>query len=346
MTWVLRLVGLLILLSVLALSWLRMPDRAVETLVARWAPAPSDFVDLGGQLVHVRDEGPGHDGVDSPLPIVLVHGTGASLHTWDGWTKTLTRQAGRRVIRFDLPAFGLTGPFSGRWAGERYDGETYARFTLALLDAMKVKRFVIGGNSLGGEVAWHTAYAAPQRVAALLLVDAAGPAFVPESMPLGFVIARTPVLRTLTEWTLPRELVAQSVRNVYGDPARVTPELIDRYYELTLREGNRRALVERLALMVPGEHADRIATLRLPTLILWGGRDRLIPPAIGHEFERLIPGSRRVELPELGHVPHEEDPARSVVPVLEFLATTAALSTSPPAAAASSAPSSTPRSPP
>jgi pimeloyl-ACP methyl ester carboxylesterase len=315
MTWVLRLVGLLILLTVLALSWLRMPDRAVETLVARWAPAPSDFIDLGGQLVHVRDEGPR----DDPVPIVLVHGTGASLHTWDGWVKTLTRQAGRRVIRFDLPAFGLTGPFSGRWAGARYDGDTYARFTLQLLDALQVPRFVIGGNSLGGEVAWHTAHAAPQRVAALVLVDAAGPAFVPELMPLGFVVARTPVLRTLTEWTLPRELVAQSLRDVYGDPSRVTPDLVDRYFELTLREGNRRALVERMALMVPGEHAERIATLRLPTLILWGGRDRLIPPAWGERFAREIPGSRLQVFPGLGHVPQEEDPAATAAAVQAFL---------------------------
>jgi pimeloyl-ACP methyl ester carboxylesterase len=320
MGWLLRAVGVLILLTVLVLSWLRMPDRPVETLVARWAPAPSDFIELGGQLVHVRDEGPR----DDPLPIVLVHGTSASLHTWEGWVKVLTRQAGRRVISFDLPAFGLTGPFTGRWAGQPYHGDTYARFTLELLDALKVGRFVIGGNSLGGEVAWRTAHAAPQRVAALVLVDAAGPAFVPESVPLGFRVARTPVLRTLTEWTLPRGLVEQSVQNVYGDPARVTPALVDRYFELTLREGNRRALVERLALTVPGEHAERIAMLRQPTLILWGGRDRLIPPAIGREFQRLIPGSRLVEFPELGHVPQEEDPARSVGPVLEFLVAQAA----------------------
>lgn len=324
MTWLLRLVGVLILLTVLVLSWLRMPDRPVEVLVARWAPAPSDFVELGGQLVHLRDEGPR----DDPLPIVLVHGTGASLHTWEGWTKALVRQ-GRRVISFDLPAFGLTGPFSGRWAGERYHGDTYARFTLELLDQLQVRRFVIGGNSLGGEVAWRTAHAAPQRVAALVLVDAAGPAFVPESMPLGFVVARTPVLRRLTEWTLPRELVETSVRDVYGDPSRVTPALVDRYYELTLREGNRHALVERLALMVPGEHAERIAALTQPTLILWGGRDRLIPPAVGREFQRLIPGSRWVEFPELGHVPQEEDPARSLAPVLEFLASLAPSSTTP-----------------
>ncbi len=334
MTWVLRLLGVLILLTVLALSWLRMPDRPVETLVARWAPAPSDFVELGGQLVHLRDEGPR----DDPLPIVLVHGTGASLHTWDGWTKALVRQ-GRRVIRFDLPAFGLTGPFTGRWAEEPYHGDTYARFTLALLDHLQVPRAVVGGNSLGGEVAWRTAHTAPQRVAALVLVDAAGPAFVPESMPLGFVVARTPVLRTLTEWTLPRSLVEESVRNVYGDPSRVTPELVDRYFELTLREGNRRALVQRLALMVSGEHAERIAALRMPTLILWGGRDRLIPPAIGREFQRLIPGSRLVEFAELGHVPHEEDPVRSVAPVLEFLSSLPPAAA--PATAAASAPAST-----
>ncbi len=314
MTWLLRLLGVLILLTVLALSWLRMPDRPVETLVARWAPVPSDFVELGGQLVHVRDEGPR----DDALPIVLVHGTAASLHTWEGWAKLLVRQ-GRRVISFDLPAFGLTGPFTGRWAGEPYHGDVYARFTLALLDALEVPRFVIGGNSLGGEVAWRTAHAAPARVAALVLVDAAGPAFVPESVPLGFRVARTPVLRTLSEWTLPRELVAESVRSVYGDPARVTPALVDRYFELTLREGNRAALVQRLALMTSGEHAERIAALRQPTLILWGGRDRLIPPAVGREFQRLIPGSRLVEFPELGHVPQEEDPVRSVAPVLAFL---------------------------
>lgn len=315
MNWLLRLVGVLILLMVLALSWLHMPDRPAETLVARWAPAPSDFVDLGGQIVHLRDEGPR----DDPLPVVLLHGTSASLHTWEGWSKVLVRQ-GRRVISFDLPAFGLTGPFTGRWAGQTYHGDTYARFTLALLDQIRVQRFVIGGNSLGGEVAWRTAHAAPGRVAALVLVDAVGPAFVPESVPLGFTVARTPVLRTLAEWTLPRELVEESVRNVYGDPARVTPALVDRYFELTLREGNRAALVQRLALVKSGEDAERIGTLRQPTLILWGGRDRLVPPAVGREFQRLIPGSRLVEFPELGHVPQEEDPARSVVPVLEFLA--------------------------
>src|SRR6185369_8850583 len=118
---------------------------------------------LKGQLVHYRDEGPRND----PSPLVLIHGTSASLHTWEGWTRTL--RAHHRVISFDLPAFGLTGPFSGAYAGLPYSGEQYARFVLDLLDALKVQRFAIGGNSLGGEVAWRVAALAPQRVDRLVL---------------------------------------------------------------------------------------------------------------------------------------------------------------------------------
>lgn len=306
----LKLLGALLFLSALATWAFRAPDRPVETLVARWAPPPSTFIDLDGQLVHLRDEGPR----DDPAPVVLLHGTASSLHTWDGWTKAL--RGTRRVIRFDLPAFGLTGPN----ASGDYRGDTYARFVLALLDRLQVERFVIAGSSLGGEVAWRTAVLAPQRVAALILVDAAGPDFRSDSVPAGFVIARVPVLSRAFEYVLPRALVAASLHNVYGDPARITPELVDRYYELALREGNRRALGQRLQQVQRGADAGRIATIRVPTLILWGGRDRLVPPAVAKAFEAAIPGSEVVMLDDLGHVPHEEDPARTVAAVQAFLA--------------------------
>lgn len=312
-TWIRRLLGALLILSSLAVALSRAPDRPVETLVARWAPPPSDFVDVRGQLVHLRDEGPRGD----PLPLVLLHGTSASLHTWGGWVQALKAQ--RRVITFDLPAFGLTGPFGGQYTPDDYRGDTYARFVVDLLDTLQLPRVVLGGNSLGGEIAWRVATLAPQRVERLILVDAAGPAFTPQSVPLGFVVARVPPLAWASQHLLPRELVAQGIASVYGDPSRVTPALVDRYYELTLREGNRRALSLRLQQMALGEDEARIATVTQPTLILWGGRDRLIPPDVGRQFEQRIAGSRRVQFDDLGHVPQEEDPARSVEPVKAFI---------------------------
>ena len=316
--WLLRFVGVLLMATALVVALSRAPDRPVETLVARWAPPPSDFIEVRGQLVHIRDEGRR----DDPLPLLLIHGTSASLHTWEGWVRALRGQ--RRVISFDLPGFGLTGPFAGEYKqGDTrgdYSGDAYARFVLDLLDALKLPRAVIGGNSLGGEVAWRVAYLAPQRVAALVLVDAAGLPFTPLSVPLGFRIVRVPVLNRISEWLLPRSLVAQGLANVYGDPAKVTPELVERYFELTLREGNRRALRERMQSLVMGQDSERVATLRLPTLILWGGRDRLIPPDVGRQMQAQIAGSRLIVYDELGHVPHEEDPARTVAAVREFLA--------------------------
>lgn len=311
--WLLRVLGALMVLTAIALAMSRAPERPVDSLVARWAPPPSEFIDLQGQLVHLRDEGPRED----PLPILLVHGTSASLHTWEGWVKALKRE--RRVITFDLPGFGLTGPFTGPHAGGGYGSDAYARFVLDLVGQLKIARFVIGGNSLGGDVAWRVALLAPQRVQQLVLVDAAGLPFVPQTIPLGWQLARVPVLNRVLEWVLPRSVVAEGLAACYGDPARITPELVDRYFELTLREGNRRALMERLRDWRPGEGSERIASIRTPTLVIWGRRDRVIPLAVGEQLAHMIPGSRLVIFDDLGHVPHEEDPARTVKPVRAFL---------------------------
>jgi pimeloyl-ACP methyl ester carboxylesterase len=303
------LLGLLALLAAgVAASW--APDVPVQALKSQWAPPPSRFMPVLGMQVHVRDEGPR----DDPLPIVLLHGTSASLHTWDGWAKALRGQ--RRVIRFDLPAFGLTGPDPR----EDYSIAAYVRFVTAVMDELQVQRFVLAGNSLGGQVAWETAAALPQRVQRLVLVDAGGYAFKPESVPLGFWIARTPGVRLLMEYTLPRPVVERSVRNVYGNPALVTPELVDRYAAMTLRAGNRHALALRMDQRLAGDEA-RIKSLHLPTLVLWGGRDHLIPMDSARRFASDIAGAQLVVFDDLGHVPHEEDPARTVAALRRFLQT-------------------------
>ncbi len=305
----LKLLGALLFLSAIAMWMSRAPDWPVEALVARWAPPPSQFIDLDGQLVHLRDVGPR----DDPEPLVLVHGAASSLHTWEGWVKALS--ARHRVITFDLPGFGLSGPR----ADGRYSGERDARFMLALTDRLQVQRFAIGGNSLGGEVAWRTALLAPQRVTRLILVNATGPDGAASAMRLGRAVARVPGLQHAFAALLPRPLVVASLRGVYGDASRIDAALVDRYYELLLREGNRRALVQRLRQREPGRDTDRLGELKLPTLVLWSSRDRLLSPSVARQFQRDIAGSRLVPLDGLGHVPQEEDAARSVAPVLEFL---------------------------
>ena len=292
------------------LTW--APDKPVEALTAKWAPPPSQFIALQGMQVHLRDEGPR----DDPLPIVLLHGTSASLHTWEGWAEALRGQ--RRVIRMDLPGFALTGPNPEN----DYSIERYVAFVAALADQLGVQRFVLGGNSLGGQIAWATAVTHPQRVASQILVDASGYAFesakTPIDVPIGFQMARIKPLAPLVENTLPRGLVEKSVKAVYGDPSKVTPPLVDLYYDMTLRAGNRKALVRRVEQGYTGD-TQALGRLKVPTLILWGGRDRLIPLEFGERFARDIGGSKLVVFDDLGHVPHEEDPARTVAEVKRFL---------------------------
>lgn len=315
--------GQTILAVVLALTGLAVasvwaPDRSVESLKPRWAPAPSRFITLDGAAVHYRDEGPR----DDPQPLLLLHGSAASLHTWEGWTAALHDE--RRVIRLDLPGFGLTGPFQ--------DGASSLARTLGvierLLDTLGAPRVIVAGNSLGGLYAWQLAVRSPARVVGLILVDPAGYPSQATSVPVGFKVAALPGMRYVASQVLPRRVIESSVRNVYGDPSKVTPELVDRYYELTLREGNRRAFTQRPRTGGGGStnrggglDTLQIATIRAPTLILWGELDRLIPPSNAARFARDIPGSRVVRFPTLGHVPHEEDPVASLAPVREFLGT-------------------------
>lgn len=299
--------GLLVLAGLVASAW--APDRPVDTLKARWAQPPSQFITVMGMEVHVRDEGPRSD----PQPIVLIHGTSASLHTWDGWTEALKPH--RRVIRFDLPGFGLTGPHPQGL----YDNAANVAFVLALLDRMGVAECVLGGNSLGGEVAWRTAVAAPHRVSRLVLVAAAGYPMTARAVPVAFRLAATPALHGVMRHLLPRQVVSASVRSVYANPDRVSTELVDRYYELALREGNRQALAQRVAQVRWGEDIHRIRGLQQPTLLIWGAQDRLIPPEHAARFRREIIGSTLRVFNHLGHVPQEEDPEATVAVVKAFL---------------------------
>jgi len=187
-----------------------------------------------------------------------------------------------------------------------------------VLEKLGIKQAILAGNSLGGAVAWKTAADYPDRVSKLILVDSAGYPYEPESIPIGFRLAQIRALAPLLQRLLPRSLIESSVRNVYADPSKVTPELVDRYYELTLREGNRKALGDRFKAGNE-RFSSQIKQVKQPALVLWGAQDRLIPVAQAQLFAKDIAGSQLQVFDGLGHVPHEEDPARTVAAARAFL---------------------------
>lgn len=280
------------------------PDVPAAALDARYADRSSRFVPVAGLRVHVRDEGQGP-------PVVLIHGTSASLHTWDAWAAALRDSF--RVVRFDLPAFGLTGT---RPDGD-YGVPAYVRFVEAVLDSLRVGPAVVAGNSLGGEIAWHLAAAAPSRVARLVLVDPAGIPF-DRTPPLAWRIARTPGAARVVEYVSPRSLIRSSLLEVYADDAMVTDTLVDRYWLMARRPGARAAFVARVRASAVGDTAA-LRRLTMPTLVLWGDGDRWIPMSLASEFGRRIPGSRVVVVPHAGHVPHDERPAETLEALRGFL---------------------------
>ena len=263
------------------------PDRPVAELTARWAPPPSQFIAIEGMQVHLRDEGPR----DDPSPILLLHGTSASLHTWEGWAQALRGQ--RRVISVDLPGFGLTGPFPD---GD-YRLAHYTRFLGELLDALGVRHAVIVGNSFGGQVAIEMALEQPDRVDKLILVDALAYPGDPASIPIGFRIARMPVLNQAMQYVLPRRVVEDSMRDVRA----IRPRSRRHWWTAISTCPCAPATVlpcRRVSNTCPPKPAPRaFAKSAEPTLILWGARDRLIPPEHGEHLQRDIAGSRLVMFP-------------------------------------------------
>jgi len=298
--------GLAVLVAVILalIAWQWKSDLPLDQLKARWATGASRFVEVDGLDVHYRDEGAG-------TPIVLLHGTGASLHTWDAWTDVLG--ASHRVIRLDLPGFGLTGPHP---RGD-YRIDAYVELVDHFLARIGVGRFALAGNSLGGQIAWRFAVLHPDEVSALVLVDAAG---YPRTLPplLVFRIGRWPVISSLFSHLDPRMLVERTLRQTYGDPTRVTPELVERYYELALRPGNRAAFGARTATPFEDQTAG-LSALRVPVLVLWGDKDSLIPVSDARRFAADIPGATLRIYPGLGHVPMEEDGRNTAADVREFL---------------------------
>ncbi|MBM7060136.1 alpha/beta hydrolase [Pseudomonas sp. UL073] len=286
----------------------------LERLKARYAHVDSGsrFIELDGFNVHYRDEG----SRDKPV-LVLIHGVMASLHTWDGWVQAFA--AHYRIIRFDVPGFGLTGPARDGV----YNAERMTAIFAQLLDYLGVNKADVVGNSLGGYIAWNFALAQPQRVGKLILVDPAG--YHMHKMPWMIAAAALPGATVAMPLWMPRALVAQGIKEVYGEPGRIKPGIIDRYYDISRRPGNRKAAMEifRVLIKVNREElhgtAQRVANLKVPTLLMWGERDRWISPKHVPLWQRDVPGIQVKTYPGVGHVPMEEIPEQSAADAMRFL---------------------------
>ncbi|MCE9648299.1 MAG: alpha/beta hydrolase [Parvibaculum sp.] len=308
-------VGLLIVLAlvVIAVSVVRF-DKTKDELAAKYAGAPSQFIELpSGAVAHVRDQG----NMQGPA-LVLIHGSNASLHTWEPWVALLG--AKYRIVTMDMPGHGLTGAVPG----DDYSRAGMVAFTHEVLQKLGVAHYAIGGNSMGGGVAAQYAEDYPGEVTALILVDAAG---LPrerqpgEKIPLGFRLAQMPVLNKIMLYVSPRSIFAEGVRKVFVDQSKVTEEMIDRYYDLNLYDGNRKATGIRFRYPPTDQAvAEKLGQIAVPVLVLWGEKDGLIPVANAYEFQKRISGAKVVVYPDVGHIPMEEVPERSAADVDSFLA--------------------------
>ena len=283
-------------------------DISFEELKKEYANKHSKFLEIDGMQVHYRDEGQG-------FPIVLIHGTGSSLHTWNDWTTALKKEY--RVIRMDLPAFGITGPNKSA----DYSIKSYTHFLHQFLRKINVAKFHLAGNSLGGNIAWNYAAEYPEEIEKLILVDASGlPTNKPQ--PAIFKMAKTPVLNSLFLYVTPKFFIKKNMEEVYVDDSKLTDDLITRYHKMALRKGNRQAFIDRAKIdfkLGVKANLEKLKSVKTPTLLIWGAQDSWIPLDNGKRMDRFLPNSKLVILENSGHVPMEENPAESLVFLTAFL---------------------------
>jgi pimeloyl-ACP methyl ester carboxylesterase len=283
-------------------------DIPVEQLKEKYQKQNSAFIDIDGVPVHYIIEGNATD----TLPIVLIHGTSASLQTWDTLSSLL--KSTKKIIRFDLPAFGLTGPSRLN----KYTFNYYNNFIDSLLFKLNITKCIIAGNSLGGSIAWNYTLASPNKVEKLILLDASGYPKKDEKGSLGFKLAAIPVLNQILKHVSPKSLVKKSLEDAFYNKRLVSETMVEQYHNMLLREGNRAAILELFQHPMKPD-ATRIKNIRQPTLIIWGKEDQLISYQNASLFKQDIRNSRMLVLDKVGHIPMEEAPVEVADAILKFI---------------------------
>jgi pimeloyl-ACP methyl ester carboxylesterase len=301
--WIVAAAAMVCLLALAA--WLWTPDKPLRTLEAKYLRSPDDMIEVAGIRLHVRDDGP-----RTAPAVIMIHGFGSSLQTWEPWARSL--QAKFRVVRFDLPGSGLSAPDP---RGDYTDARTL-QVVLALMDRLGVAKANLIGNSIGGRLAWTLAAEHPDRVDKLVLISPDGfasPGFAYGQAP------KVPAALGLMRYVLPKALLRANLKSAYGDPSALTEQTVTRYYDLMLAPGVRQALLSRMKETVLVDPRPLLHRITAPVLLVWGERDGMIPFSNAQDYVKTLSDVRLVSFPQLGHVPQEEAPAESIGPVLVFL---------------------------
>lgn len=284
-------------------------EMPIEELNTLYSNENSQWMDVDGMRIHYRDEGN-----PNGQPIVLIHGILSSLHTWDEWNAGLADDY--RIISLDVPGFGLTGgPENPDDFSESLLHHSFSGF----IEQLQLNDFILAGNSLGGYISAHYAANNPDKINKLILIDPAG---APQDLPFILSLASTPGINSLAANIFPPFIVAMGVKDVYGDPSRITKANMDRYIHLSLRPGAKQAYANTIAMLDEKNSQQNplnFSTITAPTLLMWGEKDIWVPVTLSTQWLNNISGSTLISYPDAGHVPMEEIPQQTLQDALAFI---------------------------
>ena len=292
-------------LLVLAAYGLWVPDLGFGELQKRYGSTPENVVSIESMRIHYKDTGP----KDAPV-LLLLHGFGSSLQTWDVWAEKLDKKY--RVIRLDLPGFGLTGPSPSDDYSELNDLNTLTRF----VDSLGITDLSVVGHSMGGKIAWTFAAAHAERVKALVLMAPDG---FPQPEAIGTKPYAMPAIMGVMKFSLPKYFVRKSIEPAFVDVNELDDQLVNRYHDMLRAPGVRAAILARANQTIYTDPVPRLKKIKAPTLLIWGEEDKMIPSSNATSYAGVLENSETVLIPKLGHLLHEEHAEIGLAKVTEFL---------------------------
>jgi len=289
-----------------AALYLWTPDKSKAELEKTYSSPKNAYVSVLGVNMHYQDTGPSKN----VIPILFLHGFGSSLQTWDTWAQALSDDY--RVISVDLPGFGLTGEDpSGIYTDQRS-----VEVLEAFLKELKIPKVVLVGNSMGGKFAWQFAARYPNQVAKLVLISPDG-----DASP-GIEYGKkpdVPAIADLYRYFFSKTFLAMNLEPAYANSKTLNDALVNRYYDLMLAPGVRGAILARMQQTVLQDPVPSLASIQVPTLLIWGEKDAFIPISNSNDYLKVMPNAKRVSLPNIGHLPQEEQPSIGLAALKEFL---------------------------